>query len=135
MAIPVTTIYCSSIAFGATTWTKTSGGPLRADITHGGTPLMDRTGAAFYPHFTMAVDGMLAATVFIRDISLVKTLVLNTKANLVLIATGKAGVSVTITCKNMVLISVAPVQDRASPGVLSVHFLHEGDASDEVPIS
>lgn len=136
MAI-TTTVYADTVTYNTLTWNKGTGGPLRVDLTYAGSPIQDRTGNANFATFVQVVDTTVGATVYLRDISLLKSdkLKVNEKSSLVLTATAKGGASVQITLSNMVFVSGGVGQGRAEPGSYTMHLVHESDDGSTHPIS
>jgi hypothetical protein len=132
-----TTIYCSQIVWNSKTWTSATGGPLRVDIHHSGTPIMDRTGADIYPMFVAIVDRMLGFTMHIRDVKVGAPIPLGENAsNAVFTLVGKpAGTTVTVTCVGAICHSVGPSQGRAEPGSVALNCVCESADGSTIPIS
>lgn len=129
-----TTIYPTTVTWNSLTWNSTTaGGPIRAEYTHRGTEVADRTGDALYPLFLAIVDGVGQARVRLRDVKF--TVALGTKSNLVFTLVGKA-TSVTVTLAGMVLVGVDPgEQGRAEQGTCTLIFAHESTDGTTVPVS
>jgi len=133
-----TTIFCSQIVWNSKTWTASIGGPLRVDLHHSGTPIMDRTGADVYPPFVAIVDRMLGFTMHIRDVKVGAPVPLGEAANnAVFTLVGKPGgvVSVAVTAVGAILHSVGPSQGRAEPGSVALNCVCESADGSTIPIS
>jgi len=130
--MPTRTIYVFSAVFDGTTYNADTGGTLEFTYTHSGTPVADRTGDDFYPKSVEMVDGMLTATLTLREVKFTKAI--GAKSNLVLTLKGKDGNS-TITLTGMKVTDVNGSQSRASQGQVVVSFIHESSDGASVPIA
>jgi len=130
--MPQRTIYVLSAVFDGTTYNADTGGTLEFTYTHSATPLPDRTGDDFYPKSVELVDGVLTATLTLREVKFTKAI--GTKSNLVLTLKGKDGNS-TITLAGMKVTDVNGSQSRATQGQVVVSFMHESTDGAAVPIS
>lgn len=126
------TIYPTTVTWNGNTWNQATGGPMRAEWNHTGTPVLDRSGSNQYAPSVQVVDKRLIMRVRLRDGKLVTAL--GTSGNLVMTLDGKS--TVTCTGATMVLVDVAFEQGRGAEGGGAVlTFEHESADGTTVPIS
>jgi hypothetical protein len=131
MAVPASTVYLVSAALGATTWDASSGGPMSAEFSIGGSPISVRSGNDIYPRAVVipTQDGIVTV-----NLLTVKTLtgIGGTAANLVLTLATPAA-STTITFATMVLASIRGSQSYGAAGGVELTFHHQSADGQAVP--
>ena len=135
------TVYVQSFTWGGTTYNAPTGGTLRVEIQHEGTPFIDRTGDDEYSPFVCITDKRCIVRVRLRQVKFVSALGIKSDASAVLI--GKSAVlggsTVTINLAGLVFVGSSPMeQGRAEGGSTTLVFEHESATSgpgQAVPIS
>ena len=127
------TIYPKSFTWNSVTYNGTTGGTLRFEYQHEGTPFLDRTADDEYSSFVVITDKRLIVRVRLREVKYVTAL--GTKSDASIIITGKTNAA-TITFVGLVLVGASPgEQGRAEGGSVTLVFEHESADGTTVPIS
>lgn len=127
------TIFPTEVTWGGSTWTASSGGPLRLNYQHTGTALKDRVAGQLYPSFLQVVGRGVVVRLTLRNVKRVEGL--GGSSNLV----AKLGIDgnpsvITITFATMVLVEIEGEQGKDVQGDCNLVFEHVSAAQGD-PIS
>lgn len=132
MAVNVS-YYATSIAHtGIGTLNTTAGGPLEVRYEHVGEALLDRTGDNEYAPFLAVVNKHLRVTIRAREMK--NTVALGSKDDVVCSLKTKS-TPITLTLKDMVVVSVTGDQGRAVAGGVEYVLEHESSNGTTVPVT
>jgi hypothetical protein len=124
-------MYYKTSLFNGMTWDSSSGGPMSARYEHGATPIPVRTGNDKYARGTPLVDFECPVVLTVAYVS--PALSIGIKSNLVLTLETVQG-TVAVSFLNMKLFRITHAQNRAFPGAMDLHLVHESADGQTFPI-
>lgn len=116
------TLYVTSLAWNGVTWQAAAGEALRLEYRHGGEELAEAPPGSRYPTFVALLRSGCRVRATVPEAK--PGLTVGAKSDLVAVLKTR-GAPLSLTLKNLVLLSVAGVQDRDQAAACVLTFAHE----------